>query len=131
MRVRLYTDGARDGDVVAMGWVIETMNGVEQDHRYMHGDYTSMEAEYFALLDGLRHARRFDDEVMVFTDCDPLVRKMRDSDRSDDVWHDRKIGCDRLLDKFEWWQIKWIPREQNEDANTQATIALRKGRDDC
>ena len=111
-----------------MGWRIEHTNGVEEGNRYLVGSYSSMEAEYYALLDGLRYSKRFGDEVTVFTDCEPLVRKMRHDTNGDDVWHDRQRGCHRLLDKFDWWQLEWIPRGQNESANTQATIGLRHGR---
>lgn len=124
----MYTDGARDDDIAAMGWRIECDGDVEENHRYMLGEYTSMEAEYYALVDGLRHALRRGNEIMVFTDCEPLVEKMRYSTAGDGEWYERKCGVDRLLDKFEWWQIEWIPRTQNEAANTQASLALRKGR---
>lgn len=113
-----------------MGWRIETDDGETiEGHRFLIGDYTSMESEYYALLHGLHKAKELDSkEVTVLVDCEPLVRKMRHFDDENDVWHDRKEGFDRLCGKFEWANLEWIPRSQNEDANTQASIGLRKGR---
>lgn len=128
--MRVYTDAARDGCIVATGWKIVLDDGTEETgKRYLDGQYTSMEAEYMALLDGLRYARRYDNgRIEVFVDCQPLLTKMRVPDENED-WYDRRRGCHRLLNKFDEWSMEWIPRRHNGDADRMATLALEQGRD--
>lgn len=127
--MKVYTDAARDDEVAGMGWVI-VLNGEKiEGNRFIHGDYTSMEAEYFALLDGLRFARRHSTgEVEVFCDCKPLVEKMRVPDGYSQDWYDRRHGCHRLLQKFESWELEWTPRSGNTGADRLAYEALEEGR---
>jgi ribonuclease HI len=126
--MRVYTDAARDDEVAGMGWVIVTDDGQREGSRYMLGTYTSMEVEYFALLDGLRHARRYGNTVEVYSDCQPLVEKMRVPDGNSQDWYDRRRGCHRLLNKFEDWELDWTPRSANADADRLAYEALEEGR---
>lgn len=124
--MNLYTDAARDGSVTGVAWKIVAGQETITGKRYIFGNFTSMEAEYFALLDGLRHARRFDtDEVIAHTDCKPLIDKMQ-SPESD--WYDRKQGCIRLLNKFDSWELCYIPRDLNS-AHDLAYSALEDGRE--
>lgn len=100
-----------------------------EGNRYMVGNYTSMEAEYYALLDGIRIASYEGREAInVYTDCKPLVQKMRYPDNNNDEWYTRRRGAHWLLNKFEDWSLNWIPRENNESANRLAYEALEKGR---
>lgn len=128
--MRVYTDAARDDDVAGMGWEIVLSNGETHEHsRYLVGNYTSMEAEYFALLDGLRYARRHDEnEIEAYCDCKPLVQKMRVPDGNSQDWYERRRGCHRLLNKFDEWELEWMPRGSNETADRLAYEALEAGR---
>ncbi len=126
--MRLYTDAARDGDVAGFGWKIITSDDSIEGKRFISGDCTSMEAEYYALLDGLRHARRYGtDRIEVFSDCKPLIEKMRAPDDDDD-WFKRRQGCNRLLNKFDSWELEWTPRSNNSRADRLAYEALEEGR---
>ena len=126
--MNVYTDAARDDDVAGFGWKIVSDSEIIEGNRYLIGNYTSMEAEYYALLDGLRFAKQQDDrEIDVYIDCQPLVGKMRTPD-SKKIWYDRRRGCHRMLNKFDTWSLSWIPREQNERANRLAYEALETGR---
>lgn len=126
--MRLYTDAARDGDVAGFGWEIITDSGAFEGSRYSFDDCTSMEAEYYALLDGLRHARRQDEaDIEVFTDCKPLIHKMEEPDADED-WCARREGCLRLLNKFDSWELEWTPRSSNSTADRLAYQALEEGR---
>lgn len=126
--MRVYTDAARDSEVSGMGWEVITPDRSITGKRFVIGEYTSMEAEYFALLDGLRHARREDTgEVEVYCDCEPLIRKMRVPDTVE-VWHDRRRGCHRLLNKFDSWDLEWTSRNNNSTADRLAYEALEHGR---
>jgi len=127
--MKVYTDAARDDDIAAMAWVIVLDSGREiTGNRYMVGNYTSMEVEYFALLDGLRHARRHGDTVDVHADCKPMIQKMRVPDGNSQDWYDRRQGCHRLLQKFDSWSMNWMPRSNNSQADRLAYEALEEGR---
>jgi len=126
--MEVYTDAARDDDISGLAWVITHNGETVEGNRFLTGNYTSMEAEYFALLDGLRFARRESrGTVDVRLDCQPLVKKMRVPD-SNVLWYDRRQGCHRLLNKFDDWSMEWVPRENNERANRLAYEALETGR---
>lgn len=127
--MRLYTDAARDDEVVGLGWEIVLSDETIEGRRSFEGSHTSMESEYYALLDGLRHARRHGtDEIEVFVDCKPLVEKMRVPDEDRD-WYDRRQGCHRLLNKFNDWSLEWTPRSSNTNADRLAYEALEEGRE--
>lgn len=127
--MRVFTDASRDDAIVGLGWEIilddgSTING----KRWLVGDYTSMEGEYFALLDGLRYARRYGSDVEVYCDCQPLVEKMRVPDGTSEDWYNRRRGCHRLLNKFDSWELEWTERKNNENADRLAYEALEEGR---
>jgi len=128
--MKVYTDAARDDDIAAMGWEIVLADGtVHKDNRYMYGSYTSMEAEYYALLDGLRYAQYHDEAIVnVYCDCEPLIQKMRFPDSECQDWYDRRRGCHRLLNKFDDWSLEWTPRSGNTTADRLAYEALERGR---
>lgn len=126
--MKLYTDAARDDNVAGLGWEIILSNDTITGSRYLTENCTSMVAEYYALLDGLRHARRYDTgEILVYCDCKPLIEKMRVPD-SDDEWYARRKGCQRLLNKFDTWELEWTPRSSNSNADRMAYQALESGR---
>jgi ribonuclease HI len=126
--MELYTDAARGDEVVGLGWEIILSDEKREGNRYIEATHTSMEAEYYALIDGLRHARRHGtDEIAVFVDCKPLVKKMRVPDTDKD-WYDRRQGCHRLLNKFDRWELDWTPRSTNSSADRLAYQALESGR---
>lgn len=127
--MKIYTDGARDENVIGLGWVLDWDEGWVRDNRYMIGTFTSMEAEYYALLDGLRHAYyQTNEPIVVYIDCEPIIDKMRIPDAYSNTWYDRRQGCHRLLNKFEDWEMEWIPRAKNTNANRMAYEALEAGR---
>lgn len=125
--MRVFTDAARDEEVVGLGWRVEHNGTVTEDNTYLSGSYTSMDAEYIALLRGLREARGMDDHISLFSDCDPLVEKMK-SPNGDEIWLGRYRLYQQLVDNFETHNIYWIPRSQNGDADDQAWLALERGR---
>lgn len=127
--MKVYTDAARDDDIAGLAWSISLDERTIEDNRYMVGDYTSMEAEYYALVDGIRFASyEGRGEIEVYTDCKPLVKKMRVPDGNNEDWYSRRQGCHWLLNKFEDWSLEWTPRTNNESANRLAYEALEEGR---
>lgn len=128
--MQVYSDAARDSEITGLGWEVITRDNHSIDgSRYIVGEFTSMQAEYFALLDGIRYARDHGgDRVEVFTDCKPLIQKMRVPDGNDQEWYDRRRGCHRLLNKFDSWELEWTPRSTNTRADRLAYEALERGR---
>lgn len=89
-----------------------------------------MEAEYHALTEGLRVASLESDsrtKVEAYSDCEPLLEKMRVPDDDAD-WYDRRRGCHWLLNKFDEWELECVHRSRNEDAHELAREALFEGR---
>lgn len=127
--MKLHTDASVGEFYGGIGWVITLDDGTKiEGNRTMSDSYTSMEMEYFSLLEGLRHAKRYDRaEIEVFSDCKPLIEKMRVPDDDDD-WYKRRRGCHRLLNKFESWELEWTPRTSNTNADRLAYEALEAGR---
>lgn len=126
----VFTDASCGEDVIGLGYIIR-VNGQEyKGSTYIEGDYTSMEAEYLALKEAVQAAewiRDTDSHLNLYTDCDPLARKMT-----------QKNGCaewNKRYDEFhelasDWaWHINWIPRTRNREADELASLGLRKGRD--
>lgn len=96
------------------------------------GTYTSMEAEYHALTEALRVASIESDSrecVEAYTDCEPLVTKMRVPDGNSDEWYSRRQGCHWLLNKFDDWELEHVPRSHNQKADELAKNALLAGRE--
>jgi ribonuclease HI len=129
--MRVLTDGACDDSIAGIGWCVFTEDENVKGKRYLVGDYTSMESEYYALLDGLRYARRESREsVTIRCDCKPLVEKMRVPDGNSEDWYKRRQGFHRLANKFDNWELEWMPRSSNDEADRLAYEALEQGRDE-
>lgn len=129
--MHVYTDAARDDGIAATGWEIILDSGeVTEGNRYIYGDYTSMQAEYFALLDGTRHAiHHSSDSVRVVTDCEPLVGKMNGQTHPlDDQWSRRRDVYQRLVRNFNDFGLSWVPRKTNIRADRLAYEALERAR---
>lgn len=126
--MRVYTDAARDDNIAGFGWEIVISNETIEGSRYINDNCTSMEAEFYALLDGLRHARRHGtNKIEIFCDCKPLIKKMRPSAETG-VWQKRRKGFERLVEKFDEWELEWTPRTANSNADRLAYEALEEGR---
>lgn len=101
-------------------------------NRALDGTYTSMEAEFYALVEGLRIASQRSESreyCEAYSDAKPLVRKMHGSEPCRDDWTSYRDSCHWLLDKFDDWELNHCPRTSNEDAHHLAREALHDGRD--
>ncbi len=126
----LHVDAARGDCVSGVGYVLQG----EVSHsgrRPFYGTYTSMEAEFYALVEGLRVASVRSDSreyCEAYSDCRPLVDKMCGSEQCRDDWRDYYDSCHWLLGKFDGWELNNCDRSHNEDAHELAREALHKGR---
>lgn len=123
----LYFDGACRGNpgAAATGYVLETMQNVLHDGRSL-GEQTNNEAEYKALLDGLREAKAHGvTDIDIHGDSQVIIRQVTgDYDCNASNLAPLLDDVHEALDGFDSWTITHVPREENEGADTAANDAL-------
>lgn len=130
--MRVYSDASHDEDVVGIGYIIEDdVDEIYADGKqYIQGDFTSMEAEYFAMMTGIHAASwQYGGDLLVLTDCEPLVDKMYFPDATDQKWYDYRRDCHEILNTFDSWEMNHVPRNHNDEADRLAREALYFGRE--
>lgn len=89
-------------------------------------EYTSEMAEYAAVIEAVRAARRYDVDMLVLaSDCKNVVEKIR---RREAITDDGFLR-DRLydhLEEFDNWRVKHVNRQRNTDAHEEARKAIRR-----
>lgn len=131
--MRLHTDASRDDAVIGIGYVIrDDIAGIEvSGKQYRFGDFTSMEAEWKAMMTGIHAASWYSgDLLIVLTDCEPLYEKMYWADATSQKWYDMRKECHAVLNTFERWEMAVVDRTSNEQAHDLARRALFLGRDE-
>jgi ribonuclease HI len=116
----VYFDGACRGNPgpASIGWVIVTSDGIVAEGSETIGRATNNQAEYEALIHGLRAARDYGfDSVEVkqvtgaWNTNDPELREYR-------------VTVREILTDFDDWELQHVPREINERADELANEAL-------
>jgi ribonuclease HI len=129
LQLSVYIDGASRGNPgrAAAGVWIADRDGKRRAAfgRYL-GTKTNNEAEYWALLLGIREAKRLGGaSIRVFTDSELIARQVKGVYRVKDsklkALHKTVIQDLKGLSSFE---IESIPREQNREADRLANEAL-------
>lgn len=131
LQLLLYIDGASKGNPgeAGAGIFIKNLKGerVAEVSRYL-GKRTNNEAEYEALLLGLKEAKRIGGEFLrVYTDSELVERQIKGIYRVKEIRLKRlyqKIM--KLLKEFSHVEIVSIPREDNEEADLLANRAIEK-----
>ena len=127
----LYIDGASRGNPgrAGAGVLITNEEGkrMVEMSRYL-GQKTNNEAEYWALLLGLREAKRVGGKaIRVFTDSELVERQVRGLYR---VRHPNLRSLHKLVlentKAFSSFEIESIPREQNREADLLANRAIER-----
>lgn len=125
-----FTDGSRGETVSGIGYVLS--GAVEAEGaRILDGEFTSMEVELHALLEAVRVATirsSSRESITIYTDCEPLVRKLRDAQTNGARWERYRESALWLLGKFDSWDIRHTDRDMVEDAHDLARAALERGR---
>jgi ribonuclease HI len=130
-RLVLYIDGASRGNPGRAGAGIWVTNGegekISEVSRYL-GHKTNNEAEYWALLLGLREAKRLrGDRIKIFTDSQLVERQIKGVYRVKDLnlrsLHGRVI---QNLKAFSSCEIESVPREENKEADRLANQAIQR-----
>lgn len=130
MVLQVYVDASRGEFVSGIGYVVEGDVNTS-GKRVLDGQYTSMEAEFHALVEGLRIASQSVESgecCEAYSDARPLVDKMRGDERCSDEWAEYRASYEWLAGKFDTIELYDYPRECNEDAHELARQALAEGR---
>jgi ribonuclease HI len=129
----IHIDGASRGNPGEAGagvWLgSQEGERIGEISRYL-GRKTNNEAEYWALLLGLREARRLGgDSIRVFTDSELIARQVKGVYRVKDS---KLKGLYQAvledLKSFSSFEIESIPREENREADRLANLAIDRGR---
>jgi len=128
-RLIIYIDGASRGNPGRAGAGIWITNGegkkISEVSRYL-GHKTNNEAEYWALLLGLREAKRLGGEALqIFTDSELVERQIKGVYRVKDL--DLKALHKTVIENlktFSSFEIESIPREENKEADRLANQAI-------
>ena len=127
--LRLFTDGAARGNPgpAGLGISIEDADGIKLRtlHKWL-GTATNNEAEYHALIEGLKAVRAWNpDRLEVRLDSDLVVQQMNGTYRVKEPrlkeLHERAKG---LLSEFPEVEIKHVDRELNKRADHLANMAI-------
>ncbi len=126
-----YFDGASRGNPgpAAVGWVVADDGGIVAEGGERIGRATNNQAEYEALIRVLETARQFGfDAVDVQGDSQLIVRQIKGTyDVNDPDLRERRVRAMELLDGFDDWSIRHVPREVNERADELANEAFENG----
>lgn len=127
--LRLFTDGAARGNPgpAGIGISIEDQDGMKLKmlHRWI-GTATNNQAEYLALIDGLKAVRAWNpDRLEIRLDSKLVVEQVKGIYRVKEPQlkelHERVKG---LLGEFAEWEIQHVDREQNKRADHLANMAI-------
>jgi len=127
--LRLRADGASRGNPgpAATGIVIEDEDGMKLRtmHRWL-GVMTNNEAEYHALIDGLKAVESWKpDQLEVCLDSKLVVEQVNGGYRVKEArLKELHARAKELLDLFPSVKVKQVPREQNKRADYLANQAL-------
>jgi len=131
LQLVLYIDGASRGNPGRAGAGVWMTDGsgrkVVEMSRYL-GHKTNNEAEYWALLLGLREARRLGGKsIYILTDSELIERQVKGVYRVKDA---NLKGLHKTvtqnLKEFSSFEIKSIPREENREADRLANQAIER-----
>ncbi len=127
--IRLFTDGASRGNPgpAGLGISIEDENGMKLRtlHKWI-GEATNNQAEYMALIEGLKAVRAWTpDRLEVRLDSQLVVEQVNGKYRVKEPQlkelHERAKG---LLSEFAEVDVKHVDREQNKRADLLANMAI-------
>jgi ribonuclease HI len=130
-RLVLYIDGASRGNPGRAAAGIWMTNGegkkISEMSRYL-GHKTNNEAEYWALLLGLKEAKRLGGDILqIFTDSELVERQIKGIYRVKDL--NLKVLHKTVMEDlktFLSFEIESIPREENKEADRLANQAIQR-----
>ncbi len=124
--MKLYTDGASRGNPGEAGGGIVLVDGDVEEKSVYFGVRTNNEAEYLALIEGVKLAlSRGAGELEIFMDSLLVVRQLRGEYRVKNP-RIRPLfeKARRLLGRLDSWTVKHIDRRENSRADRLANRAI-------
>lgn len=96
---------------------------------YNLGRQTNNVAEYIALLQAVRLAKKLNvKKIHIYSDSQLVVNQMKGTFQVKSISIQKiKNIIDRYLDSFETFDLTYIPRDQNREADVLANIGVKKG----
>ncbi len=127
-RAHVYFDGASRGNpgASAIGWVIVANGGIVAENGRTIGSATNNQAEYEALIAGLTAALEAGiEEIVVQGDSELVVKQVRgEYETRNPELRERRVTVHELLDQFDSWDLRHVPRSVNDRADRLANEAL-------
>lgn len=127
-RAAVYFDGASRGNPgpSAIGWVIRADDRIVDERGQGIGYGTNNQAEYRALIAALEAARSYGvDEVIVHGDSELIIKQLRgEYDVNDPTLRELRVQAHELLQAFDAWELRHVPRTVNDRADRLAAEAL-------
>ena len=138
--VDIYIDGAAKGNPgpAGAGVYITMVKDKNQPYQkpntilkksYNLGRQTNNVAEYIALLQAVRLAKKLGvRKIHIYSDSQLVVNQMKGTFQVKSISIQKiKNIIDRYLDSFETYDLTYIPRDQNREADVLANIGVRQG----
>lgn len=119
MLIDLYIDGGSRKGFGACGWIVFVNKQCKTWDGEFLGKATSNEAEYWGLIKSIRDIKKMKfDSVRIYSDSKLIVNQIPGKWKVNYPHLEklRQIALDELKTLL-YWELKWIPREQNNEAN--------------
>lgn len=127
-KLLIWTDGGARGNPgpAAAGVVVRDGNDLVWQNGVFLGETTNNQAEYQALQLGLDKARQLGaNDIHVHMDSQLVVEQVNGRFKVKDLGlKERHQAVRKQLEEFGKWQIQYVPRAQNADADKLVNQAL-------
>lgn len=128
MTLNIFTDGAARGNPgpAGIGIVVKQAGKTIAEIADYIGETTNNIAEYSAFIRGLEEATKLKaKQISVFCDSELLVKQIKGEYRvKNQGLKPLFIRAKALIDNFAKFEVKYIPREQNKEADKLANQGI-------
>jgi len=129
--LKIFFDGSSHGNPGPSGIgivILDELGRVLDKLSRFIGFKTNNEAEYHALIEALRRALQLDAEkVELYSDSELVVRQVKGIySIKDEKLKELHLACVDLLKNFKEYEIKYVPRELNAEADRLANEAIMR-----
>lgn len=137
METILYFDGGIRNKVMALGFVAYDMdsNEIFSGSRLCGKDQTSNISEYRALIAGLQASIEAGVSIIhIIGDSQLVIKQVTGAFKTNkEELRQHRDKARELLEEFEEYTIKWVPRNENKraDALVNEVFMKRKGNTQC
>jgi len=135
MEAILYFDGGIRKGVMALGFVAYDMDGNEifSGNRFCGKYGSSNISEYRALIAGLRGSLKAGVNIIhIIGDSQLVIKQVNGSFKTNKLELQKHRDCVlELLEQFDKWTIKWVPRHQNKRADNLVNKVFEKRNKKC